>query len=91
MFWRRRRADDTTGGPRIVLIGRPGCHLCDEAEEVIVRVAAATATEWVKRSVDDDPNLRDRWGDLVPVILVDGRPHDFYRVSEARLRAALRA
>ena len=53
--------------------------------------AAETGATWVKVSVDDDPALLARWSDQVPVTLVDGRPHDFYRVSEARLRAALKS
>ncbi|HRC12814.1 MAG: glutaredoxin family protein [Actinomycetales bacterium] len=91
MFWRRSRGREVDPGePRIVLIGRPGCHLCDDAEAIIARVAAESETRWVKVSVDDDPDLLARWGDQVPVTLVDGRPHDFYRVSENRLRAALK-
>lgn len=91
MFWRRSRGREVDPGEsRIVLIGRPGCHLCDDAEAIIARVAAESETRWVKVSVDDDPDLLARWGDQVPVTLVDGRPHDFYRVSENRLRAALK-
>ena len=39
--------------------------------------------------VDDDPALLDRYADEIPVTLVDGRQHDFWRVDEARLRATL--
>jgi hypothetical protein len=40
--------------------------------------------------VDTDPELRAEYGDRVPVIMVDGREHGFFRVEEGRLRAALR-
>lgn len=70
---------------------RAGCHLCAEAEQVIARVAADTGNRWLVASVDEDADLLARWGDYVPVTLVDGRPHDYFRVSEARLRAALGA
>ncbi|GAB3590334.1 hypothetical protein GCM10027446_04870 [Angustibacter peucedani] len=79
----------TSGAPRITLVGRPGCHLCDDAREVVRRVADDTGAGWVERSVDDDPDLLRRYSELVPVVLVDGTQHDFYRVDEQRLRAAL--
>ncbi|MGH8938616.1 MAG: glutaredoxin family protein [Actinomycetes bacterium] len=75
--------------PRITLIGKPGCHLCDDAREVVARVAADLGVGWEERSILDDPQLHDRFWEQIPVTLVDGRPHDFWRVSEARLRAAL--
>lgn len=74
---------------RITLIGRPGCHLCDVAEQVIRRVAADLDVQWAKLSIDDDPELHQRYWERIPVVLVDGEPHTFWRVSEARLRAAL--
>lgn len=75
--------------PRITLIARPGCHLCDEARAVIRRVAAETGQAWVEVSIDDDPALSARWSDDVPVTMVDGEQHDRWQVDEARLRAAL--
>jgi glutaredoxin len=75
--------------PRITLYGRPGCHLCDAARAVIERVCADTGERYVEVSVDDDPALVARFGEEVPVTFVDGRQHDFWRVDEARLRAAL--
>lgn len=74
---------------RITLIGRPGCHLCDEAEDVIVRVAADLGVGWAKLSIDDDSDLHERYWERIPVVLVDGQPHTFWRVSERRLRGAL--
>ncbi len=82
-------AEHPEASPRITLIGRAGCHLCDLAREVVTRVAADTGAGWVELDVDADPALLARWSDEVPVTLVDGRPHDYWRVDEARLRAAL--
>lgn len=75
--------------PRITLIGKPGCHLCDDAREVVARVAADLGIGWEERSILDDPVLHDAYREQIPVTLVDGRPHDFWQVSEQRLRAAL--
>ncbi len=74
---------------RVLLLGRPGCHLCDEARSVIERVAAEVGVSWEERSVEDDPDLLARYADQVPVTFVDGRQHDFWRVDETRLRRAL--
>ena len=73
------------------MYGRPGCHLCEVAAEVIARVCADLGEEWVEISIDDDPALREEYGEEIPVTLVDGRRHDFWRVDETRLRAALTA
>lgn len=75
--------------PRIVLLGRPGCHLCDEARAVVERVAGELGVSWEERSIDDDPTLRADYAEQIPVTFVDGRQHDFWRVDENRLRAAL--
>lgn len=74
---------------RILMLGRPGCHLCDEARAVIERVAADVGVGWEERSIDDDPTLRATYSEQVPVTFVDGRQHDFWRVDERRLRDAL--
>ena len=76
---------------RVVMYGRPGCHLCEQAAEVITRVCADLGETWVEISIDDDEALREEYGEEIPVTLVDGRRHDFWRVDEARLRAALSA
>ena len=74
---------------RVTLIGRDGCHLCDAARETVQRVTAELGVGWEERSVDSDPALLEQWADQIPVTLVDGRQHDYWRVDEARLRAAL--
>ena len=77
--------------PRVRMVGRAGCHLCDEARAVIARVCADLGESWDEVSVDDDDGLLERYADELPVTFVDGRQHDFWRVDERRLRAALGA
>ncbi len=74
---------------RITLIGKPGCHLCDDAREVIARVAQDLQVGWRELSIADDPALGAAYWEQIPVTLVDGAQHDYWRVDEARLRAAL--
>ena len=76
---------------RVTLVGKPNCHLCDDVREVVQRVCDDLGVGWEERSVLDDPDLLDQYWEQIPVILVDGRKHDFWRVDEARLRAALTA
>jgi hypothetical protein len=78
-------------GPVITLLSRPGCHLCDDARAVIAKVAADLGARWQERDITrSDSDLR-AYGDMVPVTLIDGEQHDFWRVSEQRLRTALGA
>ena len=76
-------------GARVTLYSRRGCHLCDTAREVVVRVCEDLGESWVEVDIDSDGDLADRFGEEVPVTFVDGAQHDFWRVDEARLRAAL--
>lgn len=81
--------EPATPAPRVTLYGRAGCHLCDTAREVVARVCADLGETWEEIDIDTDPVLEDRYGEEIPVTLVDGAQHDFWRVDEARLRAAL--
>lgn len=74
---------------RVTLYTRPGCHLCEAAREVVERVCSELDESYVEVDIDLNPELRRRFGEEVPVTFVDGRQHDFWRVSETRLRAAL--
>jgi len=75
----------------ITLLSRPGCHLCDEARAVIARVAADLGVPWQERDITESQDDLREYGEMIPVTLIDGVQHDFWRVSEQRLRAALAA
>lgn len=74
---------------RVTLIGRPGCHLCEEAEQVVSRVCAEAGEEYEVLSILDDPLLAGRYAEEIPVVLVDGRQWGFFRVDADRLRSTL--
>lgn len=76
--------------PRITLLSRPGCHLCDEARSVIGRVAADLGVSFEERDITVSADDLAQYSEMIPVTFVDGVQHDFWRVSEDRLRAALR-
>ena len=75
---------------RVLLLSRPGCHLCEEARAVIARVTAELGATWIERDITASPQDLAEYAEMIPVTFVDGVQHDFWRVSEERLRAALR-
>ena len=66
---------------RVVVYTRDGCHLCDDAKAALARLGVA----YTDVDIDADPALTADYGDLVPVITVDGKEHGYWRVDEARL------
>ncbi|WP_210439727.1 glutaredoxin family protein [Nocardioides xinjiangensis] len=76
---------------RVTLYSRPGCHLCDDARAVVAAVCDDLGETFEEVDITTDPDLEDRFGEEIPVTFVDGRQHDFWRVDERRLRAALGA
>lgn len=75
----------------VTLVGKPGCHLCDDAQAVIEKVCAETGASWEKKDITKDTELHRKYWEQIPVILVDGAQHDFWRVDPKRLRTALGA
>jgi glutaredoxin len=73
-----------------VLFSRPGCHLCDAARAVVEKVTAEFGEPYAERDITLDPQELQAYVDSIPVVEVDGVQVDFWRVSEDRLRAALR-
>ncbi len=79
----------------LTLIGKPDCHLCDVAHEIVDAVLADLPDEVADRievreaSIADDPALYELWWEKIPVVLIDGRLHGHWRVAPDRLRTAL--
>ncbi|MGH8867167.1 MAG: glutaredoxin family protein [Actinomycetes bacterium] len=78
-----------TPPPRVTLLSKPGCHLCEDARAVVSRVADELGAGWEEIDITQDEDLFRRYAEQIPVTLVDGAQHDFWHVSEQRLRAAL--
>ncbi|PRH79476.1 NrdH-redoxin [Streptomyces solincola] len=86
MFGRTRKK---TGPRAVTLIGRPGCHLCEDARAVVAAVCAETGAVWEERDITLDPELHRAYWEQIPVVLVDGEQHTFWKVDPERLRRAL--
>jgi glutaredoxin len=77
---------------RVVLYGKPGCHLCEDARTVVEQVCDELGESFDEVDITAGPDaeaLTRAYGEEIPVTLVDGRQHDFWRVDPGRLRAAL--
>ena len=73
----------------VVLIGKPMCHLCDDARAVVAAVCAEVDLPWSEWSILDDPGLYDEDWERIPVVLVDGRVQAIWRVDPEALRREL--
>ena len=74
---------------RLTLYGRPDCHLCHDMRAVVDTLRADVAFELEEVDVDGDPALAARYGEEIPVLLVNGRKAFKYRVTPGELRARL--
>lgn len=74
---------------RVTLITRAQCHLCADAEVLLRCLAGELGFGYEELDVDADQDRRDEYSDRVPVILIDGREHGYWRVEEARFRTAI--
>lgn len=74
---------------QVRLIGKPGCHLCDEARTVVAAECRRAGVDLVEVSILDDPDLHARYWDRIPVVEVDGDVVESLRVDTTRLRARL--
>ncbi len=83
----------TVPGPdrvhQVTLLTRPGCHLCEDARSVIERVTSDLGVPWTERDITRSEADLKEYGEMIPVTLIDGVQHDFWRVDESRLRRAL--
>jgi hypothetical protein len=74
----------------VTLVTKPGCHLCDAAREVVTSVVEKVPdARLIERSIADDPELYDRFVEEIPVVLINDRVHNIWRVDADRLRLAL--
>jgi glutaredoxin len=77
--------------PQVVLYTRAGCHLCQDAEAVLVRARTEMPFELRLMDIDADPELADRYGVRVPVVAIDGVEHFEYEVPPDLLLNLLRS
>ncbi|MCZ6547736.1 MAG: glutaredoxin family protein [Deltaproteobacteria bacterium] len=75
---------------QIRLYTRRDCCLCEEMKGVVRDVAEEIPLEVEEVDVDSGPDLREKFGDEVPVLFIDGRKAFKYRVAARELKKKLR-
>jgi glutaredoxin len=75
----------------VVLYGRPGCHLCEEALEQLERLRAELAFALEERDIEQDDRLHREYLERIPVIALDGEELFDFFVDEDELRRRLAA
>ncbi|QLC33272.1 glutaredoxin family protein [Halarchaeum sp. CBA1220] len=73
----------------VTVYTREDCHLCEDVLATVERVGDDYDLDVAVVDVDDDPELREAYGERVPYVFVDGTPKFKYRVSEDALRDAI--
>jgi hypothetical protein len=80
---------DQPRAARVQLLSKPHCHLCDDARSVVSAVCAELDIPWTEASIMEDPSLYDEYWERIPVVLVDDRVVQFWRVNPGLRRGAL--
>ena len=73
----------------ITVYSRHGCHLCDVALELLASMKDELDFTINKIYIDGDMELEKQYGEQVPVIHIDGKHHDFWRVDPEHFRFSL--
>ena len=73
----------------ITIYGRTGCHLCEDALTILQSMQEELNFEIEEILIDGDEELSKKYGEQIPVTLIDGEPHDFWRVDPERFRSSL--
>jgi len=73
----------------VSVYSRSNCHLCEVALEVISEFRKDFEFTVTKILIDGNSELEEKYGEQVPVILINNQPHDFFRVDPERFRLAI--
>jgi hypothetical protein len=69
----------------VVLYGKAGCHLCEEARAEVLAVRERRPFELREVDVSLDPVLHARYGERIPVLVVAGEEAFEYHVDGEEL------
>ena len=76
---------------KVTVYSRSGCHLCGIAIDRIKSTLSELKFELDIKLIDDDAKLQEEFGEQVPVILIEGKVHDYWRVDLERFTKAVKA
>ena len=75
---------------RVEIYSRPGCHLCDQAREVIEEFRGIYSMTFRSINVETDPDLEGRYGMDIPVVFINGEEAFRHRVDRSELERKLK-
>ena len=73
----------------VVVYSREGCHLCDVVKDTLRQMEGEAEFQWQVVDIDDDPELREKYNEEVPVVFIDGRKAFKYRMDGRQFLRAL--
>lgn len=73
----------------VTIYSRADCHLCEVAMATLLELQKDLEFEIDKKLIDGNPELEKQYGEQVPVILINGAMHDFFRVDPERFRNSI--
>jgi glutaredoxin len=76
---------------KVTIISRTGCHLCEIAIDKIKLVKDQLQFELEIKLINDLPELEQEYGEQVPVIMIDNKIHDYWRVDIERFTKAIKS
>jgi glutaredoxin len=78
---------------QLTFVSKPDCHLCETAravvDSVVAELGSEASIEVEELSILEHPDLYEKYVEEIPVVLIDGRVHNIWRVDPTRLRSAL--
>jgi glutaredoxin len=74
---------------QVTIYSRSGCHLCEVAHQTLQELQSQSTFEITEILIDGQPDLIELYGEQVPVIHIDGKPHDYFRVDPERFLQAI--
>ncbi|MEY3127814.1 MAG: hypothetical protein RIS06_370 [Actinomycetota bacterium] len=76
---------------KVTVYSRSGCHLCEIAIDRIKSTMDELKFELDIKLIDNDIKLQEEYGEQVPVILIEGKVHDYWRVDLERFTKAVKS
>jgi glutaredoxin len=74
---------------KVVIFSRQNCHLCHEAEKIVREVLSEISFELEVINIDGNAELESLYGEEVPVTMINGGKHDYFKVDKKRFSEAV--
>ena len=76
---------------KVTVISRTGCHLCEIEIDKINSIKDQLKFDLEIKLINDLPELEQEYGEQVPVIMIDNKIHDYWRIDIERFTKAIKS